>query len=116
MMTLGPIIALIPLLEKVNSWVGRTLMVFGRVAFFYYLLHILVIHVSALVVQAFLFGGTHSEWYGYAPYVNVPEASQWSLSLLYLVFAIDVVILFFACRWYDRYKTIHPERKWLRYI
>jgi uncharacterized membrane protein len=44
LMTLGPTIALVPLLEHARGWVARTLTVFGRVPLFYYLLHIPVIH------------------------------------------------------------------------
>ncbi|MBL7866008.1 MAG: DUF1624 domain-containing protein, partial [Cyclobacteriaceae bacterium] len=40
MMTLGPIIALVPFAEKAKGWVSNSLITIGRVAFFYYLAHI----------------------------------------------------------------------------
>lgn len=115
MMTLGPVIALIPFAEKATGWVADALAIIGRVPFFYYLLHIPLIHVSALIVQWMRDGSVHQEWYAYAPYVYIEPEWQWNLPLLYLVFAVDVVILFFICRWYARYKSSHPEKKWLRY-
>jgi len=54
--------------------------------------------------------------YTTAPFVGIPEDLRWSLPLLYLVWAIDVVILYFACRWYAHYKSGHPEMKWLKYL
>ena len=83
---------------------------------FYYLMHILLIHISALVVNYLREGAIHQEWYTTAPFAGVPETSRWPLSLLYLVFLIDVVILYVKCRWYANYKKAHPEKGWLRYL
>ncbi len=116
MMTLGPAIALIPLAEKTKGWFAETLKIFGRVPFFYYLLHIPLIHISALLVNYLRDGATHQDWYTNAPYASVPFESQWSLPMLYLVFVIDVFILYLACRLYVRYKFSHPENTWMKYI
>lgn len=116
LMTLGPIIALVPLAERAKGWFTNALAVFGRVPMFYYLMHILLIHISALVVNYLREGAIHQEWYTTAPFAGVPETSRWPLSLLYLVFLIDVVILYVKCRWYANYKKAHPEKRWLRYL
>lgn len=116
LMTLGPIIAFVPIAEKVKGWFSQALVIIGRVPFFYYLTHILVIHLSALMVLLILHGSVHHEWFLYAPYVFIENEYRWSLSLLYLVFAVDVLILYFLCRWYTRYKTAHPEKGWLKYV
>jgi len=44
MMTLGPMIALLPLAERARGWLTQAVTTFGRVPLFYYLLHIPVIH------------------------------------------------------------------------
>lgn len=116
MMTLGPIMALIPLAEKVKGWLAQAIIVIGRVPFFYYLAHILVIHLSALLVQMILLGAVHNEWYTTAPYTFVEEQYRWNLPLLYLVFLVDVMILYGMCRWYASYKANHPEKAWLKYL
>lgn len=116
LMTLGPILALIPLAEQATGWFSKALIHIGRVPFFYYLAHILVIHVSALVVQFILYGMVHHDWFLYAPYVFIEEQYRWSLPLLYLVFAVDVTILYFLCRWYAQYKAAHREEIWLKYL
>jgi hypothetical protein len=45
----------------------------------------------------------------------VPDGYRWSLSLLYLVFAIFIAILYVPCRWFARVKA---ERRdgWVRYL
>ena len=116
LMTLGPLILLVPFAERTSGWLSKVLMIFGRVPFFYYLAHILLIHVSALAVHLMLEGRMHHEWYTYAPYAQVPPESRWSLGLLYLVFVVDVSLLFFICRWYAKYKQEHPEKKWLAFL
>lgn len=116
LMTLGPLIALIPFTEKVKGWLANILTVFGRVPFFYYLLHILVIHISALIVNFIRKGNMHQDWYNTAPFTWIAEENRWGLPLLYLVFVIDLVLLYVACRWYAGYKFRHPEKKWLQYV
>src|SRR5262249_11713948 len=51
LMTLGPMIALLPLAERARGRVASALSVFGRVPFFYYVLHIPLIHALACVVS-----------------------------------------------------------------
>lgn len=116
MMTLGPLIALIPFAEKTTNRLTVALRVMGSVPLFYYLVHIPLIHLSALIVNFLREGTIYAGWYASAPFALVPEGHQWSLLLLYVVFAIDLTILFFACRWYAKYKSTHPEKKWLKYI
>lgn len=116
LMTLGPPITLLPYAEVARGWLARVLTTIGRVPLFYYLLHIPIIHLSALLVNFIRHGITGQEWYGIAPFSSVPPEYKWSLGLLYLVFFIDVVILYIASRWYAGYKQAHPEKRWLAYL
>jgi uncharacterized membrane protein len=116
LMTLGPAIAMMPLVENAKGWLAKALQTFGSVPMFYYLAHILLIHISALIVMMIREGKIFSEWYANAPYAWLPEEHRWSLGLLYLVFFIDVFLLYFLCRWYARYKFSHREVKWLKYL
>jgi uncharacterized membrane protein len=116
LMTIGPAIALIPLAERAKGWLVNALTVFGRVPFFYYLLHIPLIHITALLVNVIMYGSAHQEWYATAPYAHVPEEFRWTLPLLYLIFVIDVAILYAASRWYVNYKFNHPDNALLKYI
>ena len=115
MMTLGPMIALLPFAERARGWVADTLTMFGRVPLFYYLLHIPPIHALALVVNFLRVRATHGERYATAPYVSIPPDQRWSLALLYLVWLIAVAILYVLCRWYAQRKA-HSPQAWMRYI
>lgn len=117
MMTLGPTIALLPLAERARGAVANALLLFGRVPMFYYLLHIPLIHALAMVVSL-VRSGTIVPWlFGNHPWAPPPQPPgyMWDLGLLYLVWAIAVLLLYFACRWYAEVKARHRE-SWLRYI
>jgi uncharacterized membrane protein len=117
LMTLGPAIALIPLLERARGALARGISVFGRVPFFYYLLHIPLIHVLALLVSKLREGSVNAWLFDNHP-MNpgpVPEGYVWSLGLLYLVFAIAVALLYLPCRWYANLKARRRDW-WLNYL
>jgi uncharacterized membrane protein len=115
LMTLGPAIALLPFIERARGWFPRMLETFGRVPMLYYLLHIPVIHLTALAVWLIRDGGVDRSRFATAPYVSIPPDQRWGLPLLYLVFLIVIAILYPLCRWLARVK---PQRRpgWLRYV
>ena len=115
LMTLGPIIALLPAAERARGVVAKALDVIGRVPLFFYLLHIPLIHSTALIVNRMRTGSTQSQFYDAAPYTFMPEEMRWSLGLLYLVFALDVLLLLGACYWYADVKR-RRSGGWLKYI
>ena len=108
LMTLGPAIALLPLAGKWRGWAGKALEMFGRVPMWYYLMHLLVIHVSALVVMAIRTGAYQNGFYLTAPYAQVPPTARWPLGLLYLVWAVCIVVLYPLCRMYATRKKTNP--------
>lgn len=116
LMTLGPLVLLIPYAEKVKGKIAGVFLMFGRVPLFYYLLHIPLIHLLALGVNFLREGSFHQDRYGYAPFTEIPAEHRWGLPLLYLVFVIAEVILYVVCRAYAKYKGNHPEIKWLKYL
>ena len=117
LMTLGPTIALLPLLEPARGPLARSLTVFGRVPFFFYVLHIPFIHALALVVSKIRLGEVGPWLFANHPMGNpgVPDGYTWSLGLLYLVWAVAIVALYFACRWYGELKASRRDL-WLSYL
>lgn len=117
LMTLGPLILILPWAEKSKSWLAKTMVVFGRVPLFYYILHILLIHILALITNFIRSGQSHQEWYSHAPFYTQQEPGiRWELWQLYLVFIVAEIILYFLCRWYMDYKQQHPQTRWLKYL
>ncbi len=117
LMTLGPTIALIPILESARGTVSRWLTVFGRVPLFFYLLHIPLIHALALPVSLLRLGEVTPWLFANHPMGNppAPDGYTWSLGLLYAVWALAVVVLYFPCRWFAELKARRTDR-WLSYL
>lgn len=119
LMTLGPTISLIPLLERTGAGngVARVVSLFGRVPFFYYVLHIPLIHLLAMVISQVRLGHVSPWLFGNHP-MGVgapPEGYTWSLPLLYLVTVAAVALLYFPCRWYAETKAKRAGG-WMRYL
>jgi uncharacterized membrane protein len=117
LMTLGPAIALMPILERARGAAAGFVTVFGRVPFFYYMLHIPLIHALALVVSKVRLG-TVSPWlFTNHPMGNPPppDGYVWSLPLLYLVWAVAIAMLYVACRWFAELKARRKDW-WLKYL
>jgi uncharacterized membrane protein len=117
LMTLGPMIALIPLLETTHGWIARILIVYGRVPFFYYVLHIPLIHVAAIAVSLLHEGHVNAWLFANHPMGNPPppDGYVWGLPLLYLVTIVVVAILYVPCRWMGALKQRRQDA-WLRYV
>jgi uncharacterized membrane protein len=117
LMTLGPTIALIPLLEHARGGFSRIMAVFGRVPLFYYLLHIPLIHALAIVVSLIRSGSVSPWLFGNHPAMigPPPDGYTWSLALLHLVWILSVVVLYFPSRWYAAQK-LSGKAGWMRYL
>jgi uncharacterized membrane protein len=102
LMTLGPLLLLLPLLERARGHLATALAVFGRVPLFFYLLHIPLIHLTALLLSWARQDGGSAWLIGNHP-VGVdspPDGYQWGLGRLYLVWLLVVVALYGPCRWF----------------
>src|SRR5271169_397072 len=117
LMTLGPIIAMIPLLEGARGAVASQIAIFGRVPFFFYVLHIPLIHAIAVVVSKVRLGVVSPWLFANHPMGNPepPDGYVWSLPLLYLIWGITIALLYFACRWFAALKAKRDDW-WLQYL
>src|SRR5262249_53247424 len=81
MMTLGPILAFLPFAERMRGRAASIIATFGRVPLFYYLLHIPLIHATALVVSLIRTGQIDPWLFGNFPLAPppVPDGYRWSL-------------------------------------
>ncbi len=113
LMTLGPSFLLLILFEKRSTKIFEILRVFGRVPFFFYVLHFIFIHLTSLVY----FKLVHGQWFDLVSTQskNWPAFYEPSLLRLYLAWLGTIVCFYFICKWYDRYKSTH-QHWWLKYL
>ncbi|HEY0157652.1 MAG TPA: heparan-alpha-glucosaminide N-acetyltransferase domain-containing protein [Thermoanaerobaculia bacterium] len=117
LMTLGPMLLVLPLLEDARGRVARWLEVFGKVPFFYYVLHIPLIHLVAVLISLVRTPESTGWLFANHPMMppEVPPGYRWSLGLLYLVTALVVIALYFPCRSYARAKG-ERGRWWMKFV
>ena len=86
--------------------------------FFYYIAHVLVIHLLVTVEAFARYGSasivTQSPTLDRFP-MTEPPGWPASLPVVYAAWALVVVILYPLCRWYARYKREH-DYAWLGYL
>jgi uncharacterized membrane protein len=107
LMTLGPSIIILVVLEKVKGRIAAFLIVFGRVPMFYYIVHIYLIHLIA-VFLGFFQGFT---WHDMAVrFRYLPEDYGFGLGVTYAVWLLTVAILYPLCKSYIKFKSSrkHP--------
>jgi uncharacterized membrane protein len=116
--TIGPALLMLAWLEKIKNRVTDMVKVFGRVALFYYILHIYLIHTLCMI-NFFIQGHQMSEAIepgAHFPFYFLIPGEGYSLPVVYLIWALVIVLLYPVCKWYDKYKTNHMEKKWLSYL
>jgi len=117
LMTLGVVFLFLANSEKLRGRVVRFFSVFGRVPFFYYVIHLYLIHLTALVFaqlsgfgwQKLILPGWISEQPGLKGY-------GFDLWVVYLVWIGVIVSLYPVCKKFDTYKMNHKEKWWLSYL
>jgi hypothetical protein len=105
------------LAERARGVLVRWITVFGRVPFFYYVLHIPLIHALALVVSLIRLGAVSPWLFTNHPMGNpdAPDGYTWSLGLLYVVWVVAIVLLYLPCRWFADLKARRKDW-WLGYL
>src|SRR5437660_2000825 len=117
LMTLGPSMILLGLLDgaKAERGLSRIFMVFGRVPLFYYVLHIYLIHLIAIVVAL----SFHQPiWHGtvIADFAQRPSGYGHSLPFIYAMWILAVAILYVPCRRFMEFRSRHRDWAWLSYL
>ena len=120
LMTLGPAIALLALIDRGVGVIGRPFILFGRVPLFYYLIHLPLLH-GAAVLFAYVRHG-RAQWLFENPWVvdslqilDKPSDYGYGLPVVYAVWLMIVLILFPACRWFAGVKQ-RSRAAWLSYL
>ena len=120
LMTLGPSIIALALFDRVREpgTLLRPFVTFGRVPMFYYLLHVPLMHLVAVVFAYVKYG--HAEWL----FLNWPPPGQpqlepqgygYDLWVVYAVWLGVVVALYPLCRWFAGVKSRRRDA-WLSYL
>jgi uncharacterized membrane protein len=119
LMTLGPALIFMAWLERKQISPANPLLVFGRVPFFFFVVHLAVIHAVAI--------GLGLLRYGWASFLLTPAPSMggmrksfppnygYDLWVVYAVWLAVIVMLYPLCRWFAQLKQRRRDW-WLSYL
>lgn len=117
LMTLGPTFIFLANAEKLKGWVVEFFATFGRVPFFYYILHLYLIHILAMLVAHFSGFGWQklvlSTWVSFDPGMKGFGFHLW---VVYAVWIFVIALLYPLCKKFDKYKQAHRKKWWLSYL
>lgn len=117
LMTLGPAILFLGHFEKLKGKVVDFLSVFGKVPFFYYIIHLYAIHFLALLLAQWTgFGWQSMILKGWVTESPVLKGYGLHLWLVYVIWALLNFLLYPVCKKFARYKLVHKDKRWLSYF
>jgi uncharacterized membrane protein len=106
------------LTENLSNRLTKIISVFGRVPMFYYLCHLMLIHVGAMLA-AVLTGYRWSAMVSFDDWITeLPRFKGYGFGLgaVYLIWIVLILILYPLCKKYDRYKSRNKGKWWLSYL
>jgi uncharacterized membrane protein len=118
LMTIGPALLFLRWAESPTPSILRPALTIGRVPFFYYVMHVLVLHLIVTIEAFARYGSaavvTQSPTLDRFPFTQPPGWAA-PLPVVYAAWAVVVVLLYPLCGWYARYKREH-DYAWLSYL
>lgn len=117
LMTIGPALLFLYAIESVKNKFTNTMLVFGRVPFFYYILHLYLIHVIGMIGLMIL----GEDWQELVLTVERFKTGYlfnigFDLWVSYLVWFLVILILYPICKKYMHYKRDNKDKWWLSYL
>jgi uncharacterized membrane protein len=121
LMTLGPSLLALAWFDRPGLKPSNPLVVFGRVPLFYFVVHFYAAHAAAALLALVRYG-TGALAFLFQPVPSMggppelfPAQFGYDLWVVYLVWAIIVLALYPACRWFAAIKA-KPHDWWLSYL
>jgi uncharacterized membrane protein len=112
-MTLGPAIIFLSLFEHTTAKWSKIVSVYGRVPFFYFLVHFFVIHLICMIL---FFANGHTLSQASTGFLHFKSPNDGlPLGIVYLIWIAVVTLMYPLCKRYDRLKSLH-KKWWLSYL
>ena len=117
LMTIGPALIFLSAIEPLGNRLAEPVIVFGKVPFFFYIVHLYVIHALALLLL--LYEGR--DWHQYilsARGIMSGALSNFGLGLgaVYVIWVFVILLLYPISKWYQTYRAKNPAKWWLSYL
>ena len=100
--------------RDLGKW-SQPLKNFGQAPFFFYIIHIPILHLGGVILALIVFG--NASWLFEAPLGHSPEGYSYSSELLptYIAWIIVVIALYYPSKWFAEIKQRRKDW-WLSYL
>ena len=123
LMTLGPGFLALAIFDRIDiagrgiaAAISRFFLVYGRVPMFYYVLHIYLLHLMAIVAARFFRQPVWWLFHGAFFTQPTPPGYGHDLPFVYLMWMVAVGLLYYPCKRYMEFKRRHRDWNWLSYF
>jgi hypothetical protein len=96
-----------------NGKVREFFLTFGRVPFFFYIIHFYLAHIMGIVYN----GIGYNEWgvFIFDDPQTWPAGYTPNLLIVYLLWMVLIGLMYYLCRWFGEVKKLRTEW-WLKYL
>ena len=117
LIAIGPGFLFLYITENIQNKITDFFLVFGRVPFFYYVLHFYLIHLGAILGLLITGGNWRDMILDNTTFITDKMATYgYSMLVVYLVWIALILILFPICKKYMEYKAQNKDKWWLSYL
>ena len=117
LMTLGPSLLFLGNSEKLKGRLVNFCATFGKVPFFFYIIHIYAIHLlAAILAELTGFGFESMVLNGFVSTNEQLIGFGVNLGWVYVVWLVILFMLYPICKRFSNYKLNHKEKWWLSYF
>lgn len=116
LLTFGMMFLLLAFANQFNNWFKKVTLVYGKVPLFYFVIHFYLVHLITILML--LFQGLDWSQFEFSTGTfgrtkNLETGV--SLSGIYMIWLVVLILLYKPCLWFGRYKMNH-NHWWLKYI
>jgi uncharacterized membrane protein len=104
---------LLAVFTKHQGRLTERLQIIGQVPFFYFILHLALISLAALIWTSVSFGRYVN--LGFTNPSDWPKEYEPNLLRVVIIWVIVVIVLYYPCRWFANYRKVNRS-KWLSYL
>jgi uncharacterized membrane protein len=108
LMTIGPALVLLGYMQKATLAFAAPLTLFGRVPFFFYVIHVAFLHALSVIYFGLTIGSYNGNWQMNGPDAH-PAGYEPSLLRGYIAWVFVCIVMYYACRWFAGVKQRHDH-------
>ena len=116
-MTIGPAMLFLSFFENTNNKLSKAVSIYGRVPFFYYVIHFYTLHILCMilfVIRGHSISEVTPDIWG-IPFRFMIAGEGYSLTIVYLIWSMLVLAMYPLCKWFSELKR-RSTIWWLSYL